>query len=476
MNKSINPNGIAVTMSVVILGILIYFSLISDGAWGGADNYIHYKLARYSYEHPEFFLDHWGKPLFTLLSSPFAQFGFEGIKIFNILLGVCSGFLCFKIAEKLNYSNAVWALPITVFTPIFFMMLFSSMTEVLFAFVIVSSMYLFLRSKFIAAAIVISFLPFARTEGIVVIPCVFLALLYVKKYKAIPFLLTGIVLYTLVGGLYYDDFLWLITKMPYGDASGIYGHGGPFDFIIAYEEITGIIISILLLIGTIQLLFHLVRKKDNKRETILEFLLLFLPLLGYLSFHSFLWWKGMGGSLGLTRVMAGVMPLAALLALRGWNALLTPKVLSLTWVKITATSVLVFFIIKTTVHLYSLPILLDGPNKVVKDAADWLKESEYYTKKMYYYDPFFYPMLDINPYDNSRLQELVPDRDHPEVGIAIGDLVLWDAHLSPNEGGLPLKRMQENEHFKTLQVFKPEYPFKVLGGYDYEVHIFQKIK
>ena len=38
------------------------------------------------------YLDHWGKPLFTLLASPFAQLGFAGMKAFNALcmLGVAA--------------------------------------------------------------------------------------------------------------------------------------------------------------------------------------------------------------------------------------------------------------------------------------------------------------------------------------------------------------------------------------------------
>jgi hypothetical protein len=348
------------------------------------------------------------------------------------------------------------------------------MTEVLFAFVIILAVYLFLKQRYIASAIVISFLPFARTEGIVIIPCFFLALIYLKQYTQVLFLATGCILYTIIGGFYYDDFLWLITKMPYGDASALYGHGKFLDFIFAYGEITGKIIGLLLLVGSLYLMIHFIRKKDS--TSTLEFLLILAPFTLYLFFHSFLWWKGMGGSLGLTRVMAGVMPLAALLALKGWNFVMGYKLFSKKYLQIGLSVVLAFFIIKTTTAMYSLPIKLDGPPKLIKEASDWLKESDYDDKKMYYYDPLFFQMLDISPYDTTRIQELIPNREKPEEGIAIGEIVLWDAHFSANEGGLPLERMQKNEHFQTLKVFTPEYPFTVLGGYNYEIHIFQKIK
>mgnify|MGYP003411350285 CR=1 FL=1 len=474
MKKEFNASVLAFLLSFLLLGILSYYSFISDGVWGGADNYIHYRLARYSFHHPEFFLDHWGKPLFTLLSSPFAQFGFEGVKFFNLLLGVLSGFLCFRIVEKCSYFNSILAIPFTIFMPMFFSMMFSGMTEILFAFVIVLGVYLFFKSNYISSAIVISFLPFARTEGIIIIPCFFLALLYVKQYKTVLFLATGCLLYTLVGGFYYDDFLWLITKMPYGDATALYGHGKFSDFIMAYDEITGSILGVLLLLGSAYLLFLLIKRKD--RTSVLEFLLILSPFSLYLFFHSFLWWKGMGGSLGLTRVIAGVLPLAGILALKGWNFVTAPNVFSNKWLRTSLAILIVFFTIKTTTKLYSVPILLDPTSQLIKDASDWLKDSEYYNKKMYYHNPLFFHMLDINPYDNERIQELIPNPEKPDEGIAIGEIILWDAHLSANEGHLPLKRMQENEHFQTLKVFTPEYPFTVLGGYNYEIHIFQKVK
>jgi hypothetical protein len=472
-----SENKITVGLSVILFGILSYFLLMSDGVYGGADNYIHYRLSRYAGEHPEFFLDHWGKPLFTLLSFPFSQFGFEGTRFFNLSIGILTGFLSYRIAKGFNYANAPLALLFTVFTPMFFIMLFSSMTETLFAFVIILSVYLFLKKNYLGSAIVMSFLPFARTEGIVVLPCLFLALLYVRKYKYIPFLLTGALLYSIVGGWYYDDFLWLITKMPYGNASALYGHGNFTDFIYAYKEITGAILGVLLLLGSAYLLIQLLRKnKEGEKKPVLELLLLLAPLTLYLFFHSFLWWKGMGGSLGLTRVMAGVMPLTALLALKGWNAIIENRLFSKKAIKWGLSAVLCFLIIKTTTDFYEVPIHLNPPQQLVKEASDWLKSTEYYNNKIHYYDPFFYEMLDLNPYDTARIQELIPDRDKPEVGLAVGEIILWDAHLSPNEGQLPLKRLTENEHFQTVKVFRPEEPFTVLGGYNYEIYIFQKIK
>jgi ABC-type cobalt transport system substrate-binding protein len=94
---------------ILLIFLFIIFSVISylsTGTYGGADDIVHYRFARYSFSHPQFFLNHWAKPVFTLLSSPFAQFGFFGIKIFNLIIGSLTAFLSYKIVKILNYKNA----------------------------------------------------------------------------------------------------------------------------------------------------------------------------------------------------------------------------------------------------------------------------------------------------------------------------------------------------------------------------------
>ncbi len=66
---------------VISIFIVFYF----NGTGNEADSINHFLYAHYAPPHPELYLNHWAKPLFTLLASPFAQFGFIGIKLFNIL-------------------------------------------------------------------------------------------------------------------------------------------------------------------------------------------------------------------------------------------------------------------------------------------------------------------------------------------------------------------------------------------------------
>src|SRR6202008_2844708 len=68
------------------------------------DGIMHFFISEAAWEDPLLLLDHWGKPLFILLSSPFAQFGFNGIIIFQLLVYCLSCILSFAILKKLNTS------------------------------------------------------------------------------------------------------------------------------------------------------------------------------------------------------------------------------------------------------------------------------------------------------------------------------------------------------------------------------------
>jgi hypothetical protein len=64
---------------------LIFMMLKSEVPNDVGDGIMHYFISNASWENPELFLHHWGKPLFILFSSSFAQFGFYGMVIFNII-------------------------------------------------------------------------------------------------------------------------------------------------------------------------------------------------------------------------------------------------------------------------------------------------------------------------------------------------------------------------------------------------------
>ena len=179
----------------------------------GGDSYMHYLIAHWSFEYPYLFFDHWGKPLFTIFSAPFAQFGFKGSVTFNILVAIGSGVLVTQSAKEMGAKFSWLGLLMTVFTPLFFVISFSSLTEILFAFTLVLSIYLFVIQKFDWSAIVISFIPFARTEGVIFLPLFALIFILLKNYKSVFALVTGFVVMSLVGFQYIKNFFGQLQRI-----------------------------------------------------------------------------------------------------------------------------------------------------------------------------------------------------------------------------------------------------------------------
>ena len=55
-------------------------------------------------------------------------------------------------------------------------------------------------------------------------------------------------------------------------------------------------------------------------------------------------------------------------------------------------------------------------------------------------------------------------------------IVFWDAHFGANEAYIPLDSLMHNPNFRLLKTFRPNEPMKTLGGYDFTVNIFERIK
>ena len=101
MNMNFNKN----LPYYLLLAFLVSFVILvfnSEGTAGGADDINHYRYARYAFDNPGFFFDTWAKPLFTLLFAPVAQFGFNAVRLFNVLIGLATALLTFLTAKKLN--------------------------------------------------------------------------------------------------------------------------------------------------------------------------------------------------------------------------------------------------------------------------------------------------------------------------------------------------------------------------------------
>lgn len=424
---------------------------VFTGTGDSGDSILHFLFAESAPKHPELYFNHWAKPVFTLLASPFAQFGFMGIKVFNSIVVVLTLFFTYKSAEKLQLKRPIFVLLIIACSPLLIRHTFSGLTEPLFALFIAWGMYLMVAKKWLFACILISFLPFVRSEGLIVMSSFGLLLLFRRQWKYIPWLLFGHVAYSLAGWFHYNDILWVFTKIPYATVSSNYGSGTLFHFVDQLPFVIGIPSAILVTVGTVSLAFRWIQRQFQPE-------LHALVLYGFLSYfvaHSLFWYLGIFNSMGLNRVLLGVMPFIAILGLEGINALLglIPKK-NIAYGVGFVVALLIFIFPLTdnpsAVH-WRRDMNLSGEQQVAQKMADYLLEVEGPQQRFMYLPPYLSIALELDHFD---------DRVHVDIHPLLlqeaksGDIVIWDNWFSVVDGHVTQEMIEKSGRFQHIKTFK----------------------
>lgn len=475
MDSSLKTIKLEIKTEYILLFILFLFlsvlMYLSKGSIS-ADSYLHFQITRYALKYPYLLLDPWGKPFFTLLFSPMALFGYDIAKLGNVFIGVLSSYCAFLTAQKLNHKKSIVTIFLVLFSPIYFIVMNSVLTEILFGFFLILIAYLSISGKLNFAALLFSFLPFVRTEGFILLPFFALFLLVKRRWTSLLLLSSGFIIYGFIGLLfYYHDFFWVFTKNPYPFKSDIYGHSDFLYFFKSYNMIWGYLQTILLLIGFLVLIYKLFYS-SAKESLKSELVFVFVPAFIFFIFHVLAWWKGIFASVGELRIISCIIPLTAVIANRGVDFFL-----SFFQGKRNIQKFLIFIfcaiLIYTPFKMFKMPLQRNENQKLVYQASLFVNET-YPVNKVYYVDPLVSVVTGRDPYEGELIQQWFPNPEHPHEGLSDGDLVIWDAHFCPNEGHTPLKNFLDNNQFVVLKYLKPDVSFKVLGGYDYEVYVFQK--
>jgi hypothetical protein len=462
-------------MLTALAALLTSLALLSEGSVGGADEIQHYQIAHYAVAHPHLLLHHWGKPLFTLLGTPFAALGLKALRLFNVVICMITALMLYRIASSLRLANRPLVIVFCVFAPVYFTLAISGMTEVLSGCVLTLVILMFLRGQYIPSAIVLSFLPFVRTEAIVFFPVFALAYALTPRGRpAIPFMASGFLVYSFAGWPYYGDPLWVINQMPYRDASDIYGRGELLHFVKRSYRTFGYPLALFFVLGSLRMIADLRHRGKWSPAGLLNLLIILLPVCIYVSAHSYAWWRGVGSSLGLLRVTGAVIPPAAIVGLKGFN-LIHRYLKSLRPAAFGLIAITVAVFIYAPFRFYPMPIELLPKVALLRQAADWLRTQEYLDRKIYAFDPHLPFFLDIDPYDGERFAYRLPDPEDPGSMVPGGSIIVWDAHFGPNEGRTRLESLLRSTHLSHIGSMAPERPITVLGGYTYEVRIFERM-
>ncbi len=444
--------GVALLLSV-FLAAGLFIILRFDGTADSGDSVQHYLISRYAFAHPRLFFDHWGKPFFVLLSAPFAQFGFAGMKLFNLLAAGGSAYLAALCCRRLGYAHAAVAALLFICAPYSFELIFSGLTEHCFGLVLALSIYLVLTGRTAWAVALVSFLPFVRSEGLVIIGMWGVYLLAKGKWKLLPLLLTGHVIYALAGAWAHGSLLWVFNKIPYATPDSVYGAGKLFHFADQLFYVIGPALYALLVLG---MLGMAVRRKAAAEEW-------WLVLGGFLAYfiaHSLFWYFGIFNSMGLKRVLVAVMPLAAILALRGLNFVLSwadgRKALQQALLFLLLAGVLIFPFTKNKAAVsWPAAFTLNADQQLAQEVAAYIREAGMRTDSttFFFSHPYLSIPLGLDYFQPELRREL--DREALQ-SLQPGDIVIWENWFAVVDKGVPLEMLQEEYGLRALRRFERE--------------------
>lgn len=465
-----------VTLAFALAGAAFLVRLLSDGIPDSGDGVAHYQIARYAWKHPLMLFDAWGKPLYTLLASPFAQGGLWGPVLMNALLAAATGVLIIGHVARVHRAWC-WAVPVALFAaPQYAHTVMAGHTEPLFALLAVGAVVCGLRDRWAWALGVASFLPFARPEHIAVLPVIVLAALWQRQWRALPWALLGTMFYAAFGFIMTGDPLVAFGGNPYAGVT-TYGTGPAQHFIDRMPHYYGWPIIVCGLLAFLVWLYMWRTDRAQRKQYLMVLLLTFVPVMLILVLHSYAWWRGGHGSLGLDRVMATSLPLLVLFTVHVLASLWKQLPMNAAMRPLFCTLVCVFavFAYPHVVDELLLPYRPDMVQTTLRSVAEKVKELRKEGERVYFMTPLVGALLDLDPRDEHEAQLLYEPVSIAEgSGIRAGDIVVWDAHHARMDGRIPLDTLMRSERFSLLTVVKPGVETLVLGEVPYEVYLFQR--
>ena len=330
---------------MAVVGVLLIF--LFPGSPEQDVDY-HFLMARTAWADHSYFVDVWGRPLFTTLFAPVALLGFVPARFFALAISVAAAWQTFRLAGDLRMSRAWLVIPFLLGQQTFFELYTNLFTEPLFALVLAVALRCHISGRINLGMLVASLLPLARPEGVFV--CLFWggwvggdvwrssfakasedksadgerrhglkseAALHgiVSRLGSIVILASGVVIWWFAALLLTGDPLFILHNWPATWHTDMYGHGTFLSYSQRAQEFAGVVLIAPFVVG----LFRGFRSRSFSLVTSV-FLVLFL-------LHSIFVKYGLFGEAGFPRYMVSVAPAIAVLTLEGWNAIFSVKIL-----------------------------------------------------------------------------------------------------------------------------------------------------
>jgi hypothetical protein len=357
-------------------------------------------------------------------------------------------------------------------------MVLAGMTEVLFGLLTILVIRALFEERYVLAMVLLSFTPFARPEYIGFAPFVLVWVVAKRQWRTLPWSITGHFIHAVAATMLMGDPLLALHNGTYGGAATIYGRGPLFHFADHLPEIFGMP----LLLAGIPALFAgawLWWEKAEDRSTLRLLLVIgLLPGLAIAFIHSFLWWKGLKGSLGLLRVLATTAPLLVLCVV--WPIVRTLSLPRVWW---TERFVFTMGVGALFLHAAWKALLVAQPLPVVPNDYEIFVQrvgvevgriKGGYDRVLYYHPAVAY-YADIDPFDTGKAMQIFSlDTTRTDAVPGAKELLVWDSHFGPNEGGTPLQWLRDRPGLRLEEVMVPQDRMEVLGGLPFEAWFFRR--
>ena len=366
----------------------------------------------------------------------------------------------------------MWIAPVFLaFAPAYFQVMMGGLTEVLFAGLLVAGLYFFSKEKYVTAALVITFLPFARSEAYFVLPFFGLAFLWQKNWRAILALALGPLLVSVLAWFVVDDFWWMITKNPYTGAKDIYGTGEPWFFLKNFGQIPGAFIRDSAAVGLVLFLaFGFFKRNRAQMPTLL---LAAACGVSIVVAHSVFWWKGLYGSMGLLRVLATIIPICILFAFYAFSW--ASRFINSKWL-IPLLLYGCYISFSNTQYLHPFAKKPEKTEKEIQQLAAWFESSKYAgTSNVWYMQPAIGYYLDIDNFNALESRQLwYLNHILPSNALKNGGLIIWDAARGPNEGKCSKEKLFADRHLKLVKSIVSEADTTLESDFLVELLVFEK--
>ncbi len=468
---------------LLVLGLLVSccFVFITRNPYDTGDSILHYVFARFAPQNPLNLLDTWAKPFFTLVMTGPAQFGLRGAMLWQCVLVAASAWLSYRVADRLKIPYAALAIVFCYTAPDYFRIQFSGLTEPLFGFIIIASVFLLVSGRAAWSAVLVSWLPFVRSEGFILLGLWVVCLAWMRQWRALPLLLLGYLVYSVVGGIVFGEPGWVFGRNSYPTISP-YGHGSWVTFFRALLALMGTVMTLLAALGGLQLVWRVTRRSTWQEPLFpIELLLIYGVIGTFVATHTVFWVFGLFGSAGMTRVVTVLTPLLAIVALRGLSCLLavvrSPMLKAALAFGAALLSFAYLFTGKDTEMRWERDFAQPGDLALVEQATTWYRQQPLLANRhVLMHHPGVVEALDINIFAYKDRAPTAAFGQPRASQLPAGTVVFWDEWCSVNNGNLPLDSLKNNPHFQQRWMGSKLRQADDPGRGMCELRIFEKIK